>query len=298
MNTVNIKNILIPVDFSGTSMLALDHAVFMAKFYKAEITLLHVIESAIFTSAITFHDTGNDLSSVITQKANEKLTQFAKQIQEVEGIRMQTKVIEGRIYKSIVEVARAINADMIVMGTHGVSGFREYIIGSNAYRVVSEADCPVLTVQSQNKKVGFTNIVLPIDDSLSSRRKVKYAANFASKYNAKIHIAGLMTVEDNEFTAAFKAKISQVEEYLEGYNIAYDTKFIHGSDLAAMTVKYAHDIKADLIMIMTDQNLDYEFSGFLVSPFSQHIVNHSKIPVMSIKPKSNEVEANIVQFGL
>jgi hypothetical protein len=65
-----------------------------------------------------------------------------------------------------------------------------------------------------------------------------------------------------------------------------------------MTLKYATDIKSDLIIIMTDQNLDYEFSGFMVSPFSQHIVNHSKIPVMSIKPISNDVEANIIQFGL
>jgi nucleotide-binding universal stress UspA family protein len=298
METVNIKNILIPLDFSETSLLALEHATFMARFYKADITLLHVIESAIFTSAITFHDTGNDLSSVIMEKANEKLIEFANKIQDAEGIKIQTKVLEGRIYKTIVEFANKSNTDIIVMGTHGVSGFREYIMGSNAYRIVAESDCPVLSVQTHNKKVGFTNIVLPIDDSLSSRQKVRYAANIASKYNAKIHIAALMTEEDSEFKTTFKIKISQVEEYLKNYNINYDTKYIHGSNLADMTLKYATDIKSDLIIIMTDQNLDYEFSGFMVSPFSQHIVNHSKIPVMSIKPISNDVEANIIQFGL
>ena len=298
METVNIKNILIPLDFSETSLLALEHATFMARFYKADITLLHVIESAIFTSAITFHDTGNDLSSVIMEKANEKLIEFANKIQDAEGIKIQTKVLEGRIYKTIVEFANKSNTDIIVMGTHGVSGFREYIMGSNAYRIVAESDCPVLSVQTHNKKVGFTNIVLPIDDSLSSRQKVRYAANIASKYNAKIRIAALMTEEDSEFTSSFKIKISQVEEYLKNHNINYDTKYIHGSNLADMTLKYASDIKSDLIIIMTDQNLDYEFSGFMVSPFSQHIVNHSKIPVMSIKPISNDVEANIIQFGL
>ena len=88
METVNIKNILIPLDFSETSLLALEHATFMARFYKADITLLHVIESAIFTSAITFHDTGNDLSSVIMEKANEKLIEFANKIQDAEGIKI------------------------------------------------------------------------------------------------------------------------------------------------------------------------------------------------------------------
>jgi len=298
MNTKNIKNILIPLDFSETSLLALNHAMFMANFYKADITLLHVVETAIFTSAITFNDTGNDLSSVIMEKATAKLNQFAKQIQEVEGVKIQTLVVEGRIYKSIIEAAKGTHADMIVMGTHGVSGFREYIMGSNTYRVVAESECPVLSVQSQNKKVGFSNIVLPIDDSLSSRQKVSHAANIASKYLAKIHIAGLITEEDSEFTSAFKVKITQVEDYLKHHNIEFDTKYIHGSNLADMTLKYATDISADLITIMTDQNLDYEFSGFMVSPFSQHIVNHSKIPVMSISPKPNDVEANIIQFGL
>ena len=297
MSTINIKNILIPLDFSETSLLALEHAVFMAKLYKADITLLHIIESLIYTSAITFNDTGKDLSSVIEQSANEKLTEFAQQLQEKEGMKIYTKVVEGRIYKSIVETAGTLNADIIIMGTHGVSGFREFIMGSNAFRVVAGAPCPVLTVQSHNNKVGFANIVLPIDDSLSSRQKVSYAADLATKYNAKIHIAGLMTEDDEAFRTGFKRKIAQVEEYLRHHSITFDTYYIHGNDLAGMALKFANEIGGDLIIIMTDQEPDYDFSGFMMGPYSQHVVNHSKLPVMSINEKLNIVEVNAVQFG-
>ncbi len=297
MNSINIKSILIPLDFSETSLLALEHAVFMAKFYKAEVTLLHIIESLIFTSAITFNDTGSDLSSVIEQKAKEKLNQFADELSAKEGIKINTRVVEGRIYKSIVETASTLNSDIIIMGTHGVSGFREFMVGSNAFRVVTEAPCPVLSVQTHNKNVGFADIVLPIDDSLSSRQKVSHAADLALKYNAKIHICGLMTEEDEEFTKNFKLKIAQVESYFKHHNVNYDTAYVHGHDIAGMALKFANDINGDLIIIMTEQEPDYEFSGFRLGPYSQHVVNHSKIPVLSINSKLNTVEVNAVQFG-
>ncbi|MEI6817074.1 MAG: universal stress protein [Bacteroidota bacterium] len=297
MKSLNIQNILIPIDFSETSLLALEHAVFMAKIYKAEITLLHVIETMIYTSAITFPDAGHDLASVIETKAKEKLNEFATNLQEKEGIKINCLVETGRIYKSIVEIAETIKADMIIMGTHGVSGFREFVVGSNAFRVITESPCPTISVQTHITQVGFHSVVLPIDDSLASRQKVSYAADIALKYNAKIHIAGLITEEDDQFAKPFKMKITQIEEYLAQHNVKFDTKYLHGTDLAGMSLDYASELKADLIVIMTDQEPDYEFSRIMMGPYSQHIVNHSKIPVMSINSTLNIIEVNAVQTG-
>ena len=159
MKTFDIKNILLPLDFSETSLLALEHAVFMARLYKAEITLLHVVETFMYTSAITFNDTGNDLTSIINEKALEKLNSIATEIHNQSGVKVNPKLETGRIYKIIIEVANSSKADVIIMGTHGVSGFREFVIGSNAYRVVTEAPCPVISVQTNSKKIGLTSII-------------------------------------------------------------------------------------------------------------------------------------------
>lgn len=222
MKTFDIKNILIPLDFSETSLLALDHAVFMARLYKAEITLLHVVETFMFTSAITFTDTGNDLASIINEKAEEKLRNTANEILDKSGVKVNIKLVTGRIYKSIIEVANASKADVIIMGTHGVSGFREFVIGSNAFRVVTEAPCPVISVQTNSRKIGYTSIILPIDNSLASRQKVSYAADMALKYNCHIHIVGLVNENDDNFMRALNLKISQVETYLKEHKVLFD----------------------------------------------------------------------------
>lgn len=297
MKTFDIKNILIPLDFSETSLLALDHAVFMARLYKAEITLLHVVETFMFTSAITFNDTGNDLTSIVNEKAQEKLTNIANEIHDKSGVKVHTRLETGRIYKSIIEASNSMKADVIIMGTHGVSGFREFVMGSNSFRVVTEAPCPVISVQANSKKLGFTSIILPIDNSLASRQKVSYAADMALKYNCHIHIVGLINENDDEFIRVLKLKISQVETYLKNHNVLFDTKFVKGDNLGDMTLKGASELNGDLIVMMTDQEADYEFRGILMGSYSQKIVNHSKIPVMSINPILNIPEVNMVQYG-
>ena len=297
MKTFDVKNILLPIDFSETSLLALDHAVFMARLYKADITLLHVIETFMFTSAITFQDSDIDLTSIINEKAREKLTNLASEIHNNSGVKVNTKIETGRIYKVIIEVANTLNADIIIMGTHGVSGFREFVIGSNVFRVVTEAPCPVMSIQTHSTKVGLTSIILPVDNSLASRQKVSYAADMAVKYNCHLHIVGLINENDEPFIRSLKLKVSQVESYLKQHNVMFDTRFINGDHLGDMTLKIATELKGDLIVMMTDQEPDYEFRGILMGSFSQMIVNHSKIPVMSINPLLNIAEVNMVQYG-
>jgi nucleotide-binding universal stress UspA family protein len=283
MKNFNIQRVLIPVDFSDTSLLALEHAVFMARLYKAEITLLHVIESISFTSAISHSAT--DFEASIERSVTEKLTELASRINRESGVKVIGRTEVGRIYKGIVTVAEEIKADVIVMGTHGVTGVKEFLVGSNAYRVVSEAPCPVISVQSHSSRLGFHDIILPIDDSLHSRQKVSFAQNIASHYGAVVHILGIMSAADEDFEKKFKLKISQVEGYLKKHNIANTVKLVHGGNLGALTLKYAGDVEADLVVIMTEQ--EEGPSNLLLGPYAQQIVNHSKLPVMSIRPETN-----------
>jgi len=169
------------------------------------------------------------------------------------------------------------------MGTHGASGFQEHIIGSNAYKVVSSAPCPVMTVQTHAKKLGFHNIVLPIDNSPTSRQKVTAAIELAKYYKSNIHIVGLITSNNEETLMKFDVKINQVKHFVAEHEVAYTTKVLNGEHQSTMCMDYAAQVNADLLVIMTDQE-----GGLFMGSGAQKIVNHSKIPVLSVRPSEGD----------
>ncbi len=282
----HIRKILIPFDFSETSELALEHAVFMAKLHKAEIHLLHVIESYSFTSAIShaFGKSQSEFEEKIESSANEKLQQLADRLHHDSGMGVMYRTELGKIYKKIVTLAEEMETDIIIMGTHGVSGFQEFLVGSNTYKVVMSAPCPVISVQTHATKIGFKNIVLPIDNSPTSRQKVKHAIELAKHYNSVVHIAGMMTMGDTELQRKFEVKVHQVRNYLEEHEVAHSVKIFKTDNTASTTIDYATQVACDLIIIMTDQ----VGSSLFMGNFAQQIINHSKIPVMSIRPDEGD----------
>ncbi len=281
-----IGRILIPFDFSETAELALEHAVFMAKLHKAEIILLHVVESFSFASAISsaFGKSQSEFETKIKSSAGEKLKELSVKLHHDSGMKVIPRTENGKIYKKINFVAEDADCDIIVMGTHGSSGFQEYVVGSNTYKVVMNAPCPVISVQAHAKKVGFKNIVFAVDNSQASRQKVKHAAEIARHYNSVIHIAGLMTMSDVDLQRRFEVKVHQVRDYFEEHEIAYTVKVFKTENTAATITEFAAQVNADMIMIMTDQ----EGSGIFMGNAAQQIINHSKIPVMSIRPVESD----------
>src|SRR4051812_44109026 len=119
MKKFHIQRILIPYDFSETAELALEHATFMAKLHKAEIHLLHVIESYSFTSAISnaFTKSQSDYETKIETSANLRLKEIGDKLHRSSGMSVISKTEMGKIYKRIISVAEEIDADVIVMGT-------------------------------------------------------------------------------------------------------------------------------------------------------------------------------------
>ena len=186
---LNIKKILIPFDFSETASLSLEHGVFMAKLMKAEIYLLHIVETTTFPSSIAHAFSG--FEKKVEEASNQNLKALADKLHSEHGIPVQIITEVGKIYKRIVYVAKQAHIDIIIMGTHGAGG-HSYIIGSNTTRVVQEASCPVISVQTHAKKVGFTKIAVPIDDSAESRQKVNFALEIARRYNSNVVVIGLM----------------------------------------------------------------------------------------------------------
>jgi nucleotide-binding universal stress UspA family protein len=289
MKPFQIKNILIPTDFSKTGALAIEHASFMARLFKANIFLLHVIE--IKESAYDVYNQGlaiNDLKS-IEKIALNQLGEIAKNLKKEYNVKANILCSQGNTSAEIVAAVTSNDIDLVIMGTHGASGFNEFFVGSNAHKTVTVCPCPVITVQNHAKKIGFTDIVLPINNSLHSRQKVEYAVTMAKKYGARIHVIGLIDKNDGEELNKFKIKIESVEKVIKKADLAYEIKIIKGDNIAESAMKYAKKVKANLVVILTGQ--ESKTTGMFLGAFAKQIVNHSKIPVMSIKQEEGIYES-------
>lgn len=288
MKTFKINKILVPVDLSANSLLALDHASFMAKLFKADIILVHVMETKVAKL-----DLGKFTASdkkYAEEIISEKLDELATQLRIKIGGKVTYILKAGKISKGLVEAIDESKADIIIMGTHGVSGFEEFFMGSNAFRLVTEANIPVISVQKHASKVGFDNILCPIDSSNPSSEKVSYIVELAKKYNSKVHLLGILSVDDDHSALLLDKKLEQVEKFLAKHEINFTMEMVEGSNLASVTMKQAKKQKSDLIVIMTEQ--EENFAGILMGPYAQQVVNHSKIPVMSITPMKHSYTDN------
>ncbi|NLI76714.1 MAG: universal stress protein [Candidatus Riflebacteria bacterium] len=142
---INIKKILVPVDFSESAPLALRYAASFAAEFGAQIHLLHVIEEE------TMHP-GNLEDPLHTaqrweKEASEKLTALVAK-DSYKGLDISHTVKGGITFETIIEEARAKEIDLIIIGAHGESGFVDSWLGGTSYEVARKAPCPVLTVKS------------------------------------------------------------------------------------------------------------------------------------------------------
>lgn len=143
-----ISSMLVPIDFSGPSLKALEKALGLAEEFGAKVTLLHVIETVSVPEFATYPNlpTNDQVAA-----AKVELAALAKDHGCDEATVGGVKVRTGVPFREITNAARALRADMIVIATHGYTGFKHVLLGSTAERVVRYADCPVLVVPTQTR---------------------------------------------------------------------------------------------------------------------------------------------------
>lgn len=296
MNTA-IKKILVPVDFTETSETVISKATTLAKLLKADLLLLHVVvyNGGVFS---ILPETKTDLLPTITEIekfVSKKMDDMQTDIRKKYGITPEVYVSTGNIDTEVIDFCKNKRIDLIIMGTHGASGYKEMFIGSNSQRIVTLSDVPVLTMQNDTGKLGFENILLPIDNSIHSREKVNLATAIAKQFGAKIHILGLPDSMDTKEVNKFKIKIESVEKHIAAAKLPFKTTIASGSHLAHSAMEYAEKNKCDLIIINTGH--ESKITGIFLGAFAQQIVNHSKVPVLSMKHLADHYSIETVGFG-
>jgi nucleotide-binding universal stress UspA family protein len=290
MNT-NIRRILIPVDFSPAGDCALEQGAYIANMSRADVVLLHSIDGVHTYPRGWFNDE-NPVSDkgLIQTIVAQKLGEHAENITKKYGVYVQNIITTGKPAAKIAKAVPEHDIDLIVMGSHGTSGFHEVFMGSTSHKVVNLSPCPVITIPEGFKTAGIKSIVLPIDESRYSRQKVRNVLPIASKCNAVVHVLGLIQSSDKSDIAKFNIKVNTVEEAVEKAGLVCIRKVVKGNNVAMEAMKYAHEVNAELLAIMTDH--ESNMTGMFMGAFARQIVNHSKVPVLSIKPMEGNYEAS------
>lgn len=273
------KHILVPVDFSNDSIRALEYAILISNKLKYDIRLIHVKRrNADYDTSFSYSDFDEVLKSGIRDNFENLIKEYSSQVKGAIDYRIR----EGRIYTEVCNQAKYGDASLIVMGTHGVSGFEEKWVGSNAFRIVNNAPCPVVTVRYNFPMRPIKKIVLPIDASVESRQKVPFIAELAQIFNAELHI---IDVRDNNRQSTRKKLIEYtklVRQYLERRKVKTIYDSLKGKNLSEVCIEYALMIDADLVSITREQGDKTKL--FWVGLYSQQMVNHSPIPIISFNP--------------
>lgn len=286
--------ILIPVDFSETSLLAIKHGAFLAKYTKGDVYLLHVINKKYEHYAVVEQPMHISNPEKYEKGATNKLNELASKVKSEYGVPVNTLVAIGNATNEIIKAGDEIKADLIVMGTHGYSPIEEFVIGSNTLKVINKSNCPVMTMSQNATKFGYTNVLLPIDTSGHSRQKVHYAIEFSKTFSAHLHVLGLIGKNDANEDEGMEIVMNQIKKLAKEKDVTCTTEILKDlKNRADATIQYAGKKNADVIVIMADQ--ETELSGFFLGPYAQQILHHSLVPVLAVAPESNpDTDGNVL----
>jgi nucleotide-binding universal stress UspA family protein len=268
--------IISAIDFSDCSINAFLHALSIAQTCKCDLVLVWVNKPE--AQKEKFIDPKTDPTAEVKKKLEEMVAKYQPELPDG---KLTYKIRKGKVYKEIAAESKAAKTMLVVAGTHGASGFEEFWIGSNANRMVSACECPVITIRGGiNIKKPLTRIVMPIDSSLETRQKATFTAFLARQHDAEVHILKLYTSRVKVVRQDVDVFAGQVSRYFDQEKVKYVVASRDADNLSDAMIAYAKEVNANLISIMTDQ--ESTTSNLWMGPYAQQTVNHSPIPVLSI----------------
>jgi nucleotide-binding universal stress UspA family protein len=282
-----MNKILIPIDFEKQSHMALEQSYNLARLLLAEIILLYVHEqSGIFAGMFS-----NDQNNEMLSRIDEKLAELAGKASLASGVKVSYRLEKGRIYSKILDVAKEINTQFIVMGTHSSDDneAEEKRVGANTSRIIRSATCPVITLNSRHIYNGCRNILLPLDLTKETRQKATMAIEMAKYYGAGIKaVSALWSKNDREIVNKIYQQGNQVTDFISSAGIVCSFEVIEGKGgektLVPSILEYAtQQGDIDLIIILTQQ--EFGIVEYFVGSHASEIIRLSDIPVMSLIPK-------------
>lgn len=284
-----MNSIVVGIDFSRSSIKAFEYALGLASKTGHNLKLVYVSKARDIDSVL--HE-GSKNEPTSAEKGFQKL--IKKHEDTIPG-KITFKILYGKIYEEITNLAKYTEAWLIVMGAHGMSGFEEFWVGNNATKVIAHANKPVITIKKnyRNKPVPVEKIILPIDSTIETIQKVPYTLEFAKHFKAQINVLSL-----------YSSKLKNIEERVENNTketlamvvksgLRHINEKVVCDNITKATIEYAEKRNADMIAIMTEQ--EFSKQSVIMGTYAQQMVNQSPIPVLSLKTRIVMPETSILE---
>lgn len=278
--------ILFPIDFSQFSEIAFETAQYLCKIYEGELFILHVLEAPVGPARLLSGFNETEAVKEASKMIDEYFTKHGD-----ESI-VYTPVIKvGKAHRQIVKASVELSANAIVMGTHGASGFQELFAGSNASRVISHAPCPVITIRQEPDHLDYKKILVPLDLTRETGEKLKLSVEFAEVFGGELVVMSVLQSDEEDVKKRLNKRLKMAVDYVRKHNVMVSSSLIVSKEsISEAVIKYGEEISADLIVIMTQQEKAWRES--ILGTQATRVVNHSNIPVMSIKPSREYKETS------
>jgi len=271
-----MDKILIPCDFSEQAINAFRLAIDMAHASNVEIHLLNVIELPIMhddvlTPMPSFDET---LLKELSERAETKFTEL-KEDYAKEHVTINTKIEFGPIVSSVLDYLREHIVTLVIMGTKGVSGLQEVLIGSTAEKIVRHAPCPVTVVKKYTKFEDLKNIVFPNSMEEGQEDLLMHVKALQAMLKATLHIVWIDTSGKAGDHSVVK---NRLEEFARRFMLKdYTLNVFNAKDNESGVIDFTHKITADMIAMGTHARKG--LSHLLRGSVTEDVVNHVDCPI-------------------
>ena len=275
-----MNKIIVPIDFSKYSEYALEAAAILAKKNNSEILALHMLE---MSDAVLTGNAESQKPKVLffLRLAEQKFQEFLNK-DFLEGIKITPIVKNFKVFSEVSDVAEEHGADLIVMGSHGVSGFTEVFVGSNTEKVVRHSRLPVLVIKQKPDNLRFDTVVFASDFSEGSvgayKRALKTLGEQSNVHLLYVNVPG----ENFKSTAEMEQNVATFLMKADGH-VGQLNKVHYVSDYSIQKgiINFSNLIGADLIAMPTHgrKGLAHFFEGSI----SEDLANRASLPVMTFK---------------
>jgi nucleotide-binding universal stress UspA family protein len=276
-----MKTIIVPIDFSNHSEYALKTAAFIAKKRNAQIIAIHMldIQTDFFNESPSFIQ---EKTAFLFQLAKKRFHAFLKK-DYLEDIKVKPVIKHFKVFSEINDLAKEENADLIMMGSHGASGFKELFVGSNTEKVIRFSEVPVMVVKKDMNDFDFENVVYATDFSQESLDAYIRIKSIVEGFDGKMNVLYVNTpYEDFKTTSEMEKKAADFFSIADGdtENLK-NTSFVADRSVEQGILNFANAMGADLIAVSTHarKGLSHLFKGSL----SEDIANHASLPILTVK---------------
>ncbi len=290
--TTPMKKLLIPVDFSETSEAAIHFGIQLAEKCGYHVMLHHSVD-LVHAYESMYMDVPHvqTFTQQVVDDMEVKLENLFR-LTRREGMIITKHLTTGTLVQDIKKLVDEHEVDLIVMGTKGASGLKEFFVGSNTEKVVRLVNCPVISVPSSADVRTIRKILVPIDLSEIRPSFLSQMAHFQRMFSAAVEFVWVKTPHDIENVELITEEVNNL---LSQYEVA-SSSFTVIKDVFAQDgiLNYAHITDADMIAMATHarRGLAHWFSGSL----TEDVVNHARIPLWSLKIDEKEKTLNLEAF--